>query len=371
VSALVAIVSCGGVVDRSSPGEGGDATATGFGATNGSGASGGIAANGGAGGGSGGTVSASGGMGMGGSGGSGGAACSNLLSNPEHCGRCGHSCLGGVCASGICQPVVLTQLENPGATALALDSTDVYWASPIHRMHKDGSSVTTLADARSGVWGIAVDEEHVYWTLVDGGLSRITKSGGTPQSFGPGGYRVVLDATEVFTAWNGVWRIAKSDGSQTKLADIGGQGIALDDAYVYFTNWISPGGVFRVPKAGGALQQLASADYSSYVAVYAGTVYWSDQGDGSVKAVPTAGGAVTTLATGSTPYGIAADTRGVYWADFATGSIWMLPVGSDSPIELATGQFYPRDLTIDDVAVYWTNDPSQSAVSRVAKPAVP
>lgn len=49
----------------------------------------------------------------------------------------------------------------------------------------------------------------------------------------------------------------------------------------------------------------------------------------------------------------------------------MLPVGSDSPIELVTGQFYPRDLAIDDVAVYWTNDPSHSAVSRVAKPPVP
>lgn len=47
-----------------------------------------------------------------GSGGSGGAACTNTGSDKLNCGACGHSCLGGDCSAGICQPLLLGTIPS-------------------------------------------------------------------------------------------------------------------------------------------------------------------------------------------------------------------------------------------------------------------
>ena len=151
------------------------------------------------------------------------------------------------------------------------------------------------------------------------------------------------------------------------LAPIGGQGIALDATHVYFTTW-SPGGVHKVAKHGGPVVDLASSPSSSYTAVWGDRVYWSSQGENLVLSVSTSGGAPEVVFESATPYGIAADAAGVYWAEFSGGSIWMLPTGETVPIRLASGQFSARDLAFDEQTVYWTNDASYSAVSKVAKP---
>src|SRR5215472_1277771 len=45
-----------------------------------------------------------------------------------NCGRCGHSCLGGACTAGACQPLVVSSNEaNP--YIMAADDTGVYWAN--------------------------------------------------------------------------------------------------------------------------------------------------------------------------------------------------------------------------------------------------
>ena len=49
-----------------------------------------------------------GGSGTGGIGGAGGTTtCTNTTTDALNCGGCGHSCLGGACAGGICQPLLL------------------------------------------------------------------------------------------------------------------------------------------------------------------------------------------------------------------------------------------------------------------------
>jgi hypothetical protein len=352
LAALIAL-GCGGMVERDRAGNGGGSAAAATGPTGGAGATGGVGE-------------------LGGTGGLGGADCADLNSNPDHCGTCGHSCLGGQCASGLCQPVVLQYLGNQGATALAVDATHVFWASPVQRTRKNGEQPTTLAEASGSVWGVALDETSIYWTDVYVGLKRMNKDGsGDVASLGKGGYRVAVDRTHVYTAWQSLWKISKADGSIAELAQVGGEGIALDEQFVYVTTW-TPGGVWKVAKQGGGAKQLASHEYSAYVAVYGDMVYWTAQGGGSgVYAVSKdTTGVAELLASAATPYGIAADDRGVYWTEFDTGNIWMLPTGSTTPIALATAQHAPRDLTVDEQAVYWTNDASYSAVSRVAKPAL-
>lgn len=45
---------------------------------------------------------------LGGTAGAGGApTCTNITTDASNCGTCGHSCLGGTCVAGICQPLLL------------------------------------------------------------------------------------------------------------------------------------------------------------------------------------------------------------------------------------------------------------------------
>lgn len=358
VLALTCAMSCGGIVERDLDAETGGVGALG-GATGGVG---GTQLSGGSGG-TGGTL-VTGGGGLGGA-----PPCpDDFSSDPEHCGYCGHSCLGGECVGGKCQSVELKYLGNEHGSALAVDDMHVYWASPVQRMAKDGDGLVKLADASPDVWGVAVDESFVYWASPFAGVWRVPKSGGAAQTLGLQGYRVAVDATHVYTVWQGVFKIAKSGGAVSVLANKGNQGIAVDDDFVYFTTW-DVGGAFRVKKTGGEVSQLGKSQYSSYCAVFGERVYWTAQSTpGAVYSALKTGGDQKTLKTASTPYGIAADAEGLYFAEYDAGTIWMLPATGAAPIALAIGQFYPRDIAVDAVAVYWTNDASKSAISKVAKP---
>ncbi len=92
-------------------GGGGRAGAPGTGGAAGTAGATGVAGTGGGGhGGTGG--SATGGTAGGAAGAGGGTTCSNTTSDALNCGACGHSCLGGDCASGICQPLLLGTIPS-------------------------------------------------------------------------------------------------------------------------------------------------------------------------------------------------------------------------------------------------------------------
>jgi hypothetical protein len=79
-----------------------------------------------------------------------GTCATHLTEDPESCGACGHSCLGGSCVDGRCGASVLTHQ----ATALhdfAIDDSAVYVASDsaITRIPLDGSA-TENADLQGG-----------------------------------------------------------------------------------------------------------------------------------------------------------------------------------------------------------------------------
>src|SRR5688572_2029032 len=45
--------------------------------------------------------------------------CGDTSGDSKHCGTCGHSCLGGACAKGRCQPITLaTSADLPSALAI-------------------------------------------------------------------------------------------------------------------------------------------------------------------------------------------------------------------------------------------------------------
>jgi hypothetical protein len=106
-----------GTGGTSSQGGAGGNGAAGVGGVGGSLGMGGSSAAGTAGHGQGG-AGAAGTSGSGGASGAGGTStCTNTTSDAANCGSCGHSCLGGTCATGICQPFLLGTLPVSGDQA--------------------------------------------------------------------------------------------------------------------------------------------------------------------------------------------------------------------------------------------------------------
>lgn len=320
--------------------------------------------------GSGGAAGTAGTAGTGGSGAAGAPACAaDVRTDPAHCGRCFHSCEGGDCVDGACQPVTLVAgLERP-ATALALDAEHVWFTSPVTRVSKDfGNQREPMAMTNGDVWSLATDGDYAFWINISGGLQRLDSGTREVHEFGDPGYHLALDELNVYFTSSFVGRYAKDASEWQVLADMPGEAIAVDELFVYFTV-PKGGGLFRVEKTGGMPVALMSNTSASYIAVLDGDVFVSEHtapaGVFRVNGV----GLRTLVASVQNPYGVAADRFGVFWADWLDGSIWWRAHDEGAePRKLASGQPFPRDIAVDARAVYWTNDDVERSVMKVAKP---
>lgn len=52
---------------------------------------------------------------------------SRVASDTLHCGRCGHSCLGGACVGGVCQPFEIGRSSGELVLDVAVNATHVLW----------------------------------------------------------------------------------------------------------------------------------------------------------------------------------------------------------------------------------------------------
>ena len=160
------------------------------------------------------------------------------------------------CSSGGKAPTgVLARTSSPGlGTAIAIDTTHVYWAiaesggrGGVYRVSKNGGAVETIAATTAG--SVAVDDRFVYWGEGDPNaqttLRRRAKLGGETVTLG-------------------------SSASRT--------GIASDGAYVYWGSGCGEtdsGTIRRVPIDGGPSQDLASGQCTWQLALADdGSLYW-------------------------------------------------------------------------------------------------
>jgi len=117
-------------------------------------------------------------------------------------------------------PIELATTTGPGTGnvwGLASDGKYVYWSDrnnykgdhantgAIRRVSTNGGAVETVASNLPGrPWDIVVDETHVYWVINaerDGGIMRVSKTGGTPFMVVAGqrsAVHLAADATHIY-----------------------------------------------------------------------------------------------------------------------------------------------------------------------------
>lgn len=188
-----------------------------------------------------------------------GSSCVDTTSDGENCGACGHSCLGGACSAGVCQPV---ELATTGGTYMAIDSTNAYWSDgtnfyscPLTGGCGAGNVLYTAPSTTSYAATIAVPPPGAYGNVVflatgdanqdDGGLLMVPRTGGAATTllgdsaqafspaFDPGSARLyyALDfATGPAELYS---RPVSGSGNSSVFSGVGGP-VAVDSKNVYF-----------------------------------------------------------------------------------------------------------------------------------------
>ncbi len=102
----------------------------------------------------------------------------NTASDRFHCGRCDHSCLGGACVAGKCQPVEIGRSTGEYVVDVAVDATRVIWTSSeapwsgdghVYACPKSGcapAGPTSLAAPNEAIGSLAGDGVSAYVSFI-------------------------------------------------------------------------------------------------------------------------------------------------------------------------------------------------------------
>lgn len=321
-----------------------------------------------------------------------GEVCVDLRVSTEHCGACGHDCLGGSCANGVCQSVTLASGKGR-LFMVAVDETAVYYGgdgTTIGRVGKDGTGDTTLA-TREFAYSWALTPMNLVWgdPFSAQGLRacRLPTCNGGPvaatqpidfvvgAAYSPANGRLYW-ALSGATAGEVRSRIEPT-GAEATFAGFLGL-LVTDESFLYGA--VTEGdqvAIRRVPLGGGAattltfqpsVTLLAVSDDNLYFVNELGTIFVRSLQDGLSDYTPRGFAAPA----GTVRY-LAADSSHLYWAiatgslTGGSGSIVRCPHGGCStPETLSPTTGRPWSLALDDDAVYWVTE--SGAVQKLAKP---
>lgn len=340
-----------------------------------------------------------------GEGGAAGAGCIgvDLETNAEHCGHCGHSCLGAACIDSRCAPQILD--SSFGSGDVVVTPTRILWAS---------SDLRWLDRATAGFLGsatleaadqlIAVGDTYFVGVTPGGAGDSIRwggATGGAPLGQVAGDSIVGFAADEAVLYWAECvaiprikYRVMAGAGAGTVgtvRSDIPcPSGLVLDGDTLWFTT-LDSNGIYRTLAAdrnqqgadpvwttsGSGTLALAGDDTHVYYATNDGVetpteLYRVEKGSGHFPEQLTPTGAQWL------PQEVALDGATIYWVSrgqatelFQDGTVnrARLDDGSLEFEVLVEGQASPHAIAVDDQWVYWVtgSDLSSSKLWRVAK----
>jgi hypothetical protein len=334
--------------------------------------------------------------------------CTDMTTSTD-CGRCSHSCLGGECLAGQCQPITLaTNQQRP--LQLAVSGTTVYWTNnfsdQIMSADKFDGGATVFASGAdvSSPWGIVVDATSVYWTnhafSTPGGIRSCPLAGcpggkAVTLATTPSAIDVAVDARNIYFTTNSttaVLQASKLDGGGLLEFPTGNTPfhIAVDPKNMYWTS--NSNNVFGMAIDGGAVQTLGplNGDFPGGITTDSTGIYWGvdfNVGSGNVNksAANDAGVLKSYGSTNPNPLNIVVDATRIYWTNVGAGSNQGDIMTSDGsvlscPLEgcdkgerlktLAAAQHNALGLAQDNDAIYWTTNPpgGGGTIMKVAKP---
>lgn len=273
--------------------------------------------------------------------------------DPANCGRCGHSCIGGTCEGGQCQPVTVFGPTNYLAE-IAIRGAHLYWVEQgtakqsgtdgrVARIPREGCTDSgpcdqTLANATAPI-SLAVDDTNVYFssnTLMAGEVRQVPVAGGTSTVFSasePGIGKLAVDDLGLYMVRQGQ---GNADGT------VQGRDLAQDTSSVPI---------------------LSGLDLPYQVAVRGTDLFVTTRGalgsdfDGKIIHSSIHGASATIIAHGlAQPRGLTLDGTYVYWATSGNGTICRARWDGTDFKELVAGGSTPTGIVIDDDGgrLYWT-----------------
>lgn len=282
----------------------------------------------------------------------------DLVTDPDHCGECGQSCLGAACEESLCAAIVLTE-DAFNVTSMLVDDTDVYWIGDggdtsldpmVWRLDKElGGAPAMIGGTFLGpAFFKEMDQTStdIYWVdrdVDDHHIARASKAGG-PSEWVPG-------------------------GPESAIA------MAVDETAMTWFTPSGPGiGVYTRPLGGGLVAELPTQDFVGINAIvqdathwYVGSTFPDAAGNTILRypkssptvAQPVAGGAApgveegnAMVVTGDEVWWLAVGSVGA--ADCIQNSaLWSVPKAGGAPVSKASGLGWPRFIVADDEDVYW------------------
>jgi hypothetical protein len=304
--------------------------------------------------------------------------CTDTMTDPDNCGSCGHSCLGGSCSDGVCQPkVIATTTGKPQAIAVQTAKSTLYW--------------TDIASANSP---FSCSLPDCPTAIASGGASGCNMSLGL----------AVDDASYSFTCWTNSWFYNCSSpascastlpiqdvsaNENATPAEVNPSGITVDpsgtEPGIYFlAQQNNPGGgmhtgaVLYEPfdASGPGLTYFQTGqNFPSGIAKVGAELFWTETSGNLVASCmlsgspPTCGATYKQILPGAhvglniaNPDQLVANDHAIFFTvngtmpmNFTDGAVYQASPDGTSIAALAMRQPYPRGIAIDAAYVYWVD----------------